>query len=408
MYLVIFLSIDKTKIYRLQVLQDSVPDGNKVAALFGESDTLRSQLSVYQRDREQLINALTAKHQESVGFYEEAQRLAARVSELSVKLEQRAQAHDLMAQQYEEKQRALYTALNELSTLRQRRSELERLLAATRSAEVSKDANSRVSFSVDSDEGDDDEDVSDRPSKAVLSEKSAQDMRLFKDAITEKELAISERDQRIGNLEQAIADRERLVEERQQEFIDGAAKLRQMEDLMSARNSELTVLRKQCESLAFDLQGANGDRSELSGERDMLRRNVEALSVELQTLRLAHDELAAAFSKKEYELGVCREQASSLEKLVASAGGEGQQHDGQVEMLSSQLEVLRRQLQALQLERDAAHQELRHHQTEHQELRNKVCAQFFCSICLFTPPPPLVGFLYRNHSLCLFVGFGSL
>jgi len=326
---------------------------------------------MYQRDREQLINALTAKHQESVGFYEEAQRLAARVSEMGVELEQRAQANNSLSQQYEEKQRALYSALNELSTLRQRRMELERQLASRSSLadSVHKETVSRVSFSIDSDD-DDNEPVASSP---PVIEGLSQDIRQYKDAVAEKELAIGERDQRINKLEQAIADRERLMEERQQEFLDGAGKLRHLEEVISTRNSEVTALRKQCENLTFDLQGTAGERSEAMRERDGLQRKCESLASELQSLRSHYDEIFTVTSKKDYELESLRARVASLEKLVDSAG-RGEQHDGEVKMLLTQLEGLRRQMEMLQHERDLACQELRQCQTECAELRNKVCS----------------------------------
>lgn len=374
---------DQSYAVNLQVLQDSAPDGGKVAALFGEADTLRSQLQVYQRDREQLINALTAKHQESVGFYEEAQRLSTRLSELNNELEQRAQTNSSLAQQYEEKQRALYSALNELSTLRQRRSELERQLAnrpaevvGTRSKEES--PSSAVTFSMESD---DDEQSA---ATTVTADGLPHDLRRYKDIVAEKEIAIGERQQRIVKLEQAIADRETLMEERQHELISAAAKLRQFEEAMSARNSELTAMRKQCESLNFDLQGVTSERSELARERDALVRKVESVTAELLLLRSTNEGLTAAATKKDFELDSMKNQVSSLAKLVESAG-RGEQHDGEVKMLMVQLEGLRRQMETLQQERNSAFQELRHHQSECTELRNKVDCCLYCSIfCSFT------------------------
>lgn len=402
------------------MLQDSAPDGSKVAELFGETDTLRSQLAVYQRDREQLISALTAKHQESVGFYEEAQRLAARVSELGVELERRAQAQNSLAQQYEEKQRALYSALNELSTLRQRRSELERQLASrstdaalatgtpAAAAAAPRDKHPKVSFSMDSD--DEEPTLSEPPS---ASDGLSLEVKQCRDAIAEKELAIGERDQRIIKLEQAIAERERLMADRQQEFVDGAAKLRQLEEFASARNSESTALRKQCESLTFDLQGLRGERAELAHERDVLRHKVESLTAELLNVKRSYDELTAASVKKDFELNSLKDQISSLQKLVESAG-RGEQHGDEVKMLLTQLEGLRRQMEALQCERDAAYQNLRQHQAECNELRNKVhlTVNYFVNTkCFFkyltyaliiTHAIKYAALDYRSTTFCLF------
>ena len=112
-----------------QVLQDSAPDGAKLAAAFGEADSLRTQLSVYQSDREQLIAALTSKHQESVGFYEESRRLADQLAALGADAARRAREAESLGAQFEETKRSLCAALGELAALRQRRAELEKQLA---------------------------------------------------------------------------------------------------------------------------------------------------------------------------------------------------------------------------------------------------------------------------------------
>jgi len=76
------------------------------------------QVGLYQSDREQLIAALNAKHAESVAFYTEAQRLTSVVGDLTTGNERLERDHYAMSAQYEEKQKSLVRALNELSVYR--------------------------------------------------------------------------------------------------------------------------------------------------------------------------------------------------------------------------------------------------------------------------------------------------
>ena len=63
-------------------------DGSRVKSLVDERAELLQQLTVYQQDREQLIVAIQQKHQESVGYHAEIQRLQAKMSVDHGKLEE--------------------------------------------------------------------------------------------------------------------------------------------------------------------------------------------------------------------------------------------------------------------------------------------------------------------------------
>jgi len=317
---------------------------------------------MYQRDREQLIGALTTKHQESVNFYEESQRLTAQVMELRDELEQRTRECDSLLQQYEEKQQALFTALSDVAALRQHRSELETQLASTRSSVTT--ASSGDQSSVDT--------VSNDASSAVVNNLQLEIQRC-RNLLSEKEVALQKRERCIGGLETSVKEvSEELAIERQK-CCDIATRLRSSEELLSSRTAELLALKKQCESLTFELQGSSARQSELVSERDLLRQRSESATAELQTLQAAHSELAATVHSRDFELNAFREQIASMQRLMEQgASSEGERHGEELKMLRDQLEGLRQQAMSLQHERDQAGLALQQQQAECIRLRNEV------------------------------------
>ena len=361
-----------------QVLQDSAPDGAKLASVCSEGDSLRSQLQVYQRDREQLIGALTAKHQESVNFYEEAQRLTARVSDLRAEVERRTREQDSLSQRYEEKQQALCTALGDVAALRQRRSELENQLAAV-----------KLTVTAHSSEN---ESTADNDSNAVVDGGSAaiNDLQLevqrCRELLAEKDAALQQRERCVGDLEASLKDATAELEAERQKCCDVAARLRSSEELLSSRTAELLASKKQCESLTFELHGCRARQSELVGERDLLRQRSESLATELQALQAAHGELTATVGSREFELNAFREQIASMQRLAVSgetAGGEAGQHVEELKILRDQLEGLRQRAVSVQHERDQAYLALQQLQTECSQLKNEVTRPSVCFCILY-------------------------
>ena len=103
------------------------------------------------------------------------------------------------------------------------------------------------------------------------------------------------------------------------------------------------MLKKQCESVTFELQGSVSRQSELVTERDLLRQRSESLAVELQSLQAAHSELVATVGSREFELNAFREQVASMQRLMESghtAGSKDERHGEEVKMLTDQLSLI--------------------------------------------------------------------
>jgi len=363
------------------VVQDSAPDGAKLVAVCAESDSLKSQLQMYQHDREQLISALTAKHQESVGFYEEARHLSAQVAQLRNDAERLTRECDSHLQQYEEKQQALFAALGEVAALRQRRSELEGQLSAATRLSV-KASSSDVQSLTDTDSN-----TTTGASSAMINDLQLEIQRC-RDLLAEKDLALQKRERCISDLETSVKSVGEELEMERQKCCDVATRLRSSEELLSSRTTELLALKKQCDSLTFQLQNSSTHQSELISERDSLLQRSKSLSTELQTLQAAHSELTATVGSREFELNAFREQVASMQRLMESGqaiGSEAERHGEELKMLRDQLETVRQQAMSLQHERDQACLALQQQQAESTQLRSEVSWPVLPNILLCCP-----------------------
>lgn len=89
-----------------QVLHDSSPKdgGTQISTLIQERDNLSKQLVMFQNDREQIVAALGAKHQESVAYHAEVQRLNELMSTEGHKQDVLQQEYSSLRKQYTDKQ----------------------------------------------------------------------------------------------------------------------------------------------------------------------------------------------------------------------------------------------------------------------------------------------------------------
>ena len=109
----------------LQVLQEGSQHGAVLANLIQERDNLHKQVRLFQSDREQLIQALNAKHSESLMYHSEIQRLTAVISTETEKKDKLQQEYSNLVQQYEDKQKILLNAQNEILNYKQKLVEVD-------------------------------------------------------------------------------------------------------------------------------------------------------------------------------------------------------------------------------------------------------------------------------------------
>nr|CAD7603507.1 unnamed protein product [Timema genevievae] len=87
----------------------------------------REQLARLQAEKDELVRTVHVKHQESVQYHAEIQRLTALLSQELRKSEENLQQHKGLVQQFEDKQKMLLNTQNELIVVKQRLHKLEEL-----------------------------------------------------------------------------------------------------------------------------------------------------------------------------------------------------------------------------------------------------------------------------------------
>lgn len=99
------------------MLQESSQEGTQITGLIQERDNLIKQVSMFQNDREQIVAALGAKHQEAVSYHSEIQRLTTLIREENQKQDLLQQEYSSLLYQYQENKKTLISAQQDYTTL---------------------------------------------------------------------------------------------------------------------------------------------------------------------------------------------------------------------------------------------------------------------------------------------------
>ena len=329
-----------------------------MSQLIQERDNLRKQLSIFQSDREQLINALNTKHQESVAYYEDCLRLKTAVAEMTEQRETLERNCSNLSQQYDDKHKSLMKALNELSNYRQKLSEMEKQYQKFGSnkndtADADKSSSPRIFF------------IGDSAATTVI---SATENVLQ----SEKEQIVTEKNRLLQDFEQRLAERDSILIARDQEISKLSQLVSQLEAASLTKESDLATSRKMCDNLTFKVQSASVDHSELSHEIENLRSRCEALSSELLSLKQLNSSLMVGSNQKDFELNALKERLNSLNQAANQAESSTVESDQHKADLVRHIEALTRQSQGLQQERDQVYIALQYQQAESSELKNEV------------------------------------
>lgn len=351
----------------LQVLQSSSPDAatRELSSLIEERDNLQRQVAAYQNDREQIISTLQVKHQESVSYYAEIERLSSFVSELTEQKERLERNLSNLTSQYEDKQKSLVKALNDFSNYKQKFFEVERRYNELQERLKCENGNSDVDAGKQTGGS-----LSYHQPMALDVETMKQD---YEKLLTEQNSQILDLGKHLAELEQLLREKERHVSSKEQELSALSVKLHLSEASISAKDSELNSARKQCENLAFQLQGVTNERAELTGELDELRRRCESLSSDVQLTRQTNNAMTVSLSNKDLEINTLQEKVLSLDSIVQQRSEDSASGDNaQLEHLVKEVETLRSHGLLLQQDRDHLYLAILQFQAENTELKTEL------------------------------------
>ena len=304
----------------LSVLQDSSQDGNQINSLMVDKDNLTKQLAALQTEREQMIAYLNQKHQESLAYHNEVQRLTAVINTESARNAQIAMDYEKLVPQFEDKTQALLKTQNELINYKQRYTDLE-----VKYGQLLQQSN--IDESVD---------------KATFNSKSEELTRLqerykeLMDNVKEKEMKVQNLHQNINELEQNFrtADHE--------------------------RNS----YKKQVDNFVFQLHGLQTEQKDLKAEIAHIKQQNAELSTENKTLKELNNKLTLQLQDREFEVKTLQEKTSTLTNILQESQGDQTQLDN----LMQENEMAQQRMKHMQHERDQAVLAVQQKQAENEKL----------------------------------------
>ncbi|XP_053375042.1 thyroid receptor-interacting protein 11-like isoform X7 [Mercenaria mercenaria] len=290
----------------LSVLQESSTEGTQINSLLVEKENLTKQLAALQGEREQMITYLNQKHQESVAYHAEVQRLTAFINTESEKYEKMKSDYDQLVPQFEDKKQSLLKAQNELINYKQKLQELEvktgQMIQQSESGET-----------VDK----------------TLYDAKIQENNKLQERYQELMENVKEKETKIQNMYQQVSD---------------------MEQNFRTCDSERASYKKQVDSYMFQVHGLQTEQGDLKAEIAQLKQQRDSAASECQVLKETNNKLTLQVQDRDFEVSSLQEKTRSLTVMIQEQQGE----KGQLEHVIQENESTQKHIKQLTHERDQA------------------------------------------------------
>ncbi|XP_063426275.1 thyroid receptor-interacting protein 11-like isoform X5 [Mytilus trossulus] len=307
----------------LTVLQESSSSGSELSTLMQDKDNLAKQLKVLQDERDQMVLFVNQKHEESLKYHQEVQRLTQYINTEMEKHNKIQQEYANLAPQFEDKQQALLKAQNELINYRQKYTELE-----VKYGEMVQKVNTSGTVDVSSYNTQTDE------------------LKRTQEKLKELNESLRETEQKVTTLHQQNVE---------------------YEEVIVKRDAELHSMRKQVDTLTFQLQGAEGELSDLKQEHSKSEKETSDNISHMQMLKESNNRLTLEVQDREFEIKSLQEKMQTLTSVVHGQKDE----EGQLNKLLQENESVMAQVKELQHERHQTIMALKQRQIETQELQRE-------------------------------------
>lgn len=308
----------------LAIFQDSSQNGPQINSLIQEKENFKKELALLQGERDQIGSYLNQKHQESVAYHSEIQRLNAYIKNESEKFDQLKQEHDQLMLLFEDKNQLLVKTQNELVNYKQKHSEMElkyeELFQKSNASEV-----------VD-----------------VISYNSK----------VEESNTLSER---LSKLQTHIAE----LEQKHQNLVQ---KNGELENSFRQMEMEKNNAKKHVDSLQFQLSESNSKLNDFQTEMASSKQQSSEQNVENSKLTEINNKLSLTIQQKEFELRNMTEKANTMTALLQKQQG----NESQIDVLIKESEVLRQHTLQFQQERDQIILSLKQVQAEKGEMMKEL------------------------------------
>ncbi|XP_052766404.1 thyroid receptor-interacting protein 11-like isoform X4 [Mya arenaria] len=289
----------------LSVLQESSTEGSQINSLMQDKDNLTKQLAALQNEREQMITYLNQKHQESLTYHAEVQRVTALLNSENEKSEKMRHDYEVLVPMFEDNKHALVKAQNEILNYKQKYQELE----VKHGQLIHQDSCETID-------------------KAQYDAKT-QELNTLQERYNELMLTVKEKELKVQSVHQQVSD---------------------LEQNMRSTESERSAFKKQVDSFTFQIHGLQTEQGELKSEIKKLHEEKESVLLECQGLKEAYSRLGLQHRDREFEVQSLQEKVNSLTSIIQQQQGE----KGQLDQVMVENAATQNQIRQLMSERDAA------------------------------------------------------
>lgn len=308
----------------IAVMQESSESGSQINSLMQDKSNLEKQLTDLKNEREQMITYLNQKHQESVAYHAEIQRLTEYINDETEKHQTLQQNYAAIVPQFEEKSENLLKTQNELINYKHKFQDLE-----IKYGEMDQRLNASETVDI-----------------------------LTHNLKLEEIKRLQEREKELLD---SIKEKEAKVQTLHQQNLE-------YEESHAKQTAEISSLKKQLDNMAFKLQGLQSELSDEGSEKSGLEHQVSEQLSNIQILKESNNRLTLMLQEKEFEVKSLQEKVQTLQAVIENKEGES----GQVNKLMQENEVVLSQARQLQQERDHAMMALKQKQSEQSQLFNEV------------------------------------
>lgn len=308
----------------IAVMQESSESGSQINSLMQDKSNLEKQLTDLKNEREQMITYLNQKHQESVAYHAEIQRLTEYINDETEKHQTLQQNYAVIVPQFEEKSENLLKTQNELINYKHKFQDLE-----IKYGEMDQRLNASETVDI-----------------------------LTHNLKLEEIKRLQEREKELLD---SIKEKEAKVQTLHQQNLE-------YEESHAKQTAEISSLKKQLDNMAFKLQGLQSELSDEGSEKSGLEHQVSEQLSNIQILKESNNRLTLMLQEKEFEVKSLQEKVQTLQAMIENKEGES----GQVNKLMQENEVVLSQARQLQQERDHAMMALKQKQSEQSQLFNEI------------------------------------
>lgn len=308
----------------IAVMQESSESGSQINSLMQDKSNLEKQLTDLKNEREQMITYLNQKHQESVAYHAEIQRLTEYINDETEKHQTLQQNYAAIVPQFEEKSENLLKTQNELINYKHKFQDLE-----IKYGEMDQRLNASETVDI-----------------------------LTHNLKLEEIKRLQEREKELLD---SIKEKEAKVQTLHQQNLE-------YEESHAKQTAEISSLKKQLDNMAFKLQGLQSELSDEGSEKSGLEHQVSEQLSNIQILKESNNRLTLMLQEKEFEVKSLQEKVQTLQAVIENKEGES----GQVNKLMQENEVVLSQARQLQQERDHAMMALKQKQSEQSQLFNEI------------------------------------